>query len=109
MALHPNRYNRTSEAYDFTLFEGKELYDVRTMIIRICLSIFKEIMLRVKPSDFREPFEDMRQKFKKILSLKEGEIDVRCRKRMKGIVYNWPIYNLIHFAFKRKKYSLIIL
>ena len=24
MALHPNRYNRTSEAYDFTLFEGKE-------------------------------------------------------------------------------------
>ena len=41
--------------------------------------------------------------------LKEGEIDVRCRKRMKGIVYNWPIYNLIHFAFKRKKYSLIIL
>ena len=92
-----------------SLFEGKELYDVRTMIIRICLSIFKEIMLRVKPSDFREPFEDMRQKFKKILSLKEGEIDVRCRKRMKGIVYNWPIYNLIHFAFKRKKYSLIIL
>ena len=104
-----SQYERLEFINQHSLFEGKELYDVRTMIIRICLSIFKEIMLRVKPSDFREPFEDMRQKFKKILSLKEGEIDVRCRKRMKGIVYNWPIYNLIHFAFKRKKYSLIIL
>ena len=31
MALHPNRYNRTSEAYDFTLFEGKELEDKYTV------------------------------------------------------------------------------
>ena len=31
MALHPNRYNRTSEAYDFTLFEGKEPEDKYTV------------------------------------------------------------------------------
>lgn len=95
------QYERLEFIDRYSLFEGKELYDVKTFIIRICLSIFKEIMLRVKPSDFREPFEDMRCKFRKLLSLKEGEIDKRCRKRMKSIVYNWRVYNLVHFAFKR--------
>ncbi len=31
MAANPNRYNRTSEAYDFSLFEGKELVDKYTV------------------------------------------------------------------------------
>ncbi len=31
MDLHPNRYNRTSEAYDFSLFEGKPVEDKYTV------------------------------------------------------------------------------
>lgn len=96
-----SEYGRLGFIEKHSLFEGKELFEVRTMIVRICLSIFKEIMLRVKPSDFREPFEDMRLKLKDLLAFKKDEIDIRCIKKIKKITYSWAIYNLIHFAFKR--------
>ncbi len=83
------------------LFIGTELYELRTFILKICFSIFKEIMLIVKPGEFQEFVLDMRHKIKALSYMKRGEIDDHCYKKIKRISNNWAIYYFIHFFMKR--------
>lgn len=88
-----------------SLFKDKELCEVQTMMLRICFSIFKDIMLRVEPGDFQEPINDMRHRMKELFPLlKKGELESRCYKKLWKIIYLWPVYRLIHYnKFKRNK------
>lgn len=83
------------------LFAGQELYQLRTFILNICFSIFKEIMMIVKPKEFREPILDMRHKIKALLYMKKEEVDNRCYKRIRKISYCWPAYYFIRFFLKK--------
>lgn len=87
------------------LFKGKGLCEVQTMMLRICFSIFKDIMLRVKPGDFQEPIDDMRHKMKELFFLlKKGELEPCCYRKLWKLIYLWPVYRLIHYnKFKRSK------
>ena len=51
---------------------------------------------------FREPIEDMRQKLKILLYLSKEEIEPRCYKRLRKIVYFWKPYYFFNFYFKKK-------
>ena len=84
------------------LFEGKELYVELTRIINICFALFKQILSMTKVMYFREPIEDMRQKLKILLYLSKEEIEPRCYKRLRKIVYFWKPYYFFNFYFKKK-------
>lgn len=83
------------------LFFDKELYELRTVILKICFSIFKEIMIIVKPCEFQKPLLDMRNKIKALSYIERGEIDERCYKKIKRISNCWPIYYFIHFSLRK--------
>lgn len=98
-------FSRVEFVNRHNLFEGKGLCEVQTMMLHICFSIFKDIMLRVRPGEFKDPIKDMRNKMKDLLGkLKEGELESRCCRKLWKIVYLWPVYRLIHYnKFKRLK------
>lgn len=99
-----SEYSRLVFIREYAIFEGRELYEIRNRILRLCLSTFKEIMLMIKPRDFREPLEDMRGKFRDLLYLNKSQVDSHCYRRIRSIVYLWPIYYFIHFGIKRTKW-----
>lgn len=87
------------------LFEGQELCKVQTMMLRLCFSIFKDIMLRVRSGEFHIQINEMRTKMKKLLPmLRKKELEPHCYRKLWKIVYLWPVYRLVHFnKFKKRK------
>lgn len=55
---------------------------------------------------FREPIEDMRQKLKILLYLSKEEIEPRCYKRLRKIVYFWKPY-YFSISILRKKIGVL--
>ena len=80
------------------LFEGEELLEVRNRLIRICFFTFEEFVLLTKPRCFQKPIKHMRAKFKTLLKFPSRELEVFYRKRIRKIVYFWPIYYWRHFS-----------
>lgn len=80
------------------LFEGEELLEVRNRLIRICFFTFEEFVLLTKPRCFQKPIKHMRVKFKTLLKFPSRELEVFYRKRIRKIVYFWPIYYWRHFS-----------
>ena len=80
------------------LFEGEELLEVRNRLIRICFFTFEEFVLLTKPRCFQKPIRHMRAKFKTLLKFPSRELEVFYRKRIRKIVYFWPIYYWRHFS-----------
>lgn len=85
----------------YHIFEGKELFETRTKILRTCFWLFKEIMMTVKVTEFHQETCNMRNKFKEQLYLRKDEIDRGCYAKIRKIVYFWPLYYLTHFAFRK--------
>lgn len=105
-----NRYHyilscfiRLDFIHEQTLFSGKELIDVQTVILRNVLLQFKQALQRVRPKKFRKELDEIRKGFKHLLTYPKEEFDPRVYKRIKNIVYNWPLYYCVHFAFKKLK------
>lgn len=102
-----NRYHyilscfiRLDFIHEQTLFSGKELIDVQTVILRNVLLQFKQALQRVRPRKFRKELDEIRKGFKHLLTYPKEEFDPRIYKRIKNIVYYWPLYYCVHFAFK---------
>lgn len=85
------------------LFSGKELVEVQTVILRNALLQFKQALQRVRPKNFRHEINEMRKGFKHLLLFPKEEFDARVYRRIRNIVYYWPIYYCVHFAFKKLK------
>lgn len=105
-----NRYHyilscfmRLDFIHEQTLFSGKELMDIHTVILRNVLLQFKQALQRVRPKKFRKELADIRKGFKHLLTYPKEEFDPRIYKRIKNIVYYWPLYYCVHFAFKKLK------
>ena len=90
-------YTRVQFMVKHSIFEGKELYDIRSKIIGTCLLIFKEIMLMVKIQDFKDPVKDMRLKIKEIAALPSGAIESKYHRRARKITRFWIFYYLTHY------------
>ena len=43
----------------------------------------------------------MKNNLKKLIPLSKKELDIKCYKRLRKIVYFWPIYYWIHFKLKK--------
>ena len=82
-------------------FEEEDLFKIRTRLIGTCLTIFKEILLKVNLREFKEPVKDMRQKMKEIAALPEDTYELKYRRRVRKIAYHWHLYYLTHFLFKK--------
>ena len=80
---------------------GEDLFKIRTRLIGTCLTIFKEILLKVNLREFKEPVKDMRQKMKEIAALPEDTYELKYRRRVRKIAYHWHLYYLTHFLFKK--------
>lgn len=93
-------YARMQFMVEYSLFEGENLYKIRSRLIGTCLTIFKEILLKVQLKDFKEPIRDMRSKMREIASLPKGACESKYIKRARKIAYSWPFYYLTHYAFK---------
>ncbi|MEG1837908.1 MAG: glycosyltransferase family 2 protein [Bacteroidaceae bacterium] len=95
-------YPRLEFAKEQSLFEGDELFNVTTQIVRNCLYYFKQFMLIGKPKDHRELIENMRQKLRCWLLLPKSDLDDKYYKRLRKISYFWSIYYFTHYYFKKK-------
>lgn len=93
-------YARMQFMVDYSLFEGEDLYKIRSRLIGTCLTIFKEILLKVQLKDFKEPVRDMRLKMREIASLPKESCESKYIKRARKIAYSWSFYYLTHYAFK---------
>ena len=87
---------------DCRLFNPEELYQMQTYLVRSCLSTFKEMRKFPKDDDVQMIIADMRRHFKRLLVLPKSGIDPKCYKRLRKIVYFWPVYYLLHFKMKKK-------
>ena len=58
----------------------------------------KKFVLLTKPRCFQKPIKHMRVKFKTLLKFPSRELEVFYRKRIRKIVYFWPIYYWRHFS-----------
>lgn len=87
------------------LFKKEELVEMRNMLLRICFSIFKDIMLRADFKEFDKQIAHMRQKMKELLiASQKDDLDPRCYRKLWKITYIWPVYCLIHYnRFKKIK------
>ncbi len=99
-----SEFTRIQFIKEQALFEGEELYGELTRIINICFALFKQILSMTRVTHFREPIEDMRRKFKLLLCLSKEEIEPRCYKRLRKIVYLWKPYYFFNFYFKKKNW-----
>lgn len=93
-------YARVQFMVEHSIFEGKELFDVRSRIIGTCLQIFKDLMLIVRLNEFKEPVKDLRRKIKEIAELPVGAIEHRHHRRAKKITRFWIIYYFTHYSRK---------
>ena len=94
-------YGRMRFMEKYSLFEEEDLFKIRTRLIGTCLTIFKEILLKVNLREFKEPVKDMRQKMKEIAALPEDTYELKYRRRVRKIAYHWHLYYLTHFLFKK--------
>ena len=94
-------YARMRFMEKYSLFEEEDLFKIRTRLIGTCLTIFKEILLKVNLREFKEPVKDMRQKMKEIAALPEGTYELKYRRRARKIAYHWHLYYLTHFLLKK--------
>ena len=94
-------YARMRFMEKYSLFEEEDLFKIRTRLIGTCLTIFKEILLKVNLREFKEPVKDMRQKMKEIAALPEDTYELKYRRRVRKIAYHWHLYYLTHFLFKK--------
>ncbi len=82
------------------LFDTEEQYNMKTSLVKSCLRTFKE--MRSFPfSESRAYVVDMKNNLKKLIPLPKKELDIKCYKRLRKIVYFWPIYYWIHFKLKK--------
>ncbi|WP_071147475.1 glycosyltransferase family 2 protein [Bacteroides ihuae] len=86
-----------------SLFEG-ECFEINTKLVQNCYYHFKEVMEMIRPKHFSEPIKDMRIKFKSLLSIDKAELDSKYYKRLRKIVYFWPLYYFVRFYLKRGKW-----
>lgn len=91
-------FSRIEFIEKYLLFEGEELLEARNRLIRICFSAFEEFVLLTKPRCFQKPIRHMRAKFKTLLKFPSQELETFYRKRIRKIVYFWPIYYWRHFS-----------
>ena len=95
-------YSRLQFMADHSLLKGEILFKVRSILVGTCLSLFKEIMLKVRIRDFKEPIKDMKRKIKQIASFPRGTLEAKYHKRAQKITRFWWIYYLTHYAYKKK-------
>lgn len=95
-------YERLSYVDNYDFFNTQERSLLMATIVKNCLWIFKAFMLKPNHSQYKLEIRGMRQRFSKCLSLQKEYIDPRDYKRLRKIVYFWPIYYLTHF-YKKKK------
>ena len=95
-------YARMRFMEKYSLFEEEDLFKIRTRLIGTCLTIFKEILLKVNLREFKEPVKDMRQKMKEIAALPEDTYELEISLGgVRKIAYHWHLYYLTHFLFKK--------
>jgi glycosyltransferase yibD len=82
------------------LFDTEEQYNMKTSLVKSCLRTFKE-MRSFPVSESRAYVVDMKNNLKKLIPLSKKELDIKCYKRLRKIVYFWPIYYWIHFKLKK--------
>lgn len=95
------QYYRLDFIGNCQLFNEEELYLMRTYLVKSCISTFKEMRLFLSDKDARKYIADMRQNFRKLLVLSKTELDIKCYRRLRKIVYFWPIYYWLHFKIKK--------
>lgn len=98
-------YARLEFMQKYPLFEGEESVKAMSRIIRVCYSLFCEVV-ELKPENFSQPIEDMRVKLSSLRSLSKKEIDVKSYKRICKITYFWPIYYFFRFYLKKSKHNI---
>lgn len=85
------------------LLKGEDKVEVRRKIVWFSILLFKDVMRIAKPrKNFNPLFKDVKGKLKGLLMYSKEEIGERSYKRVRNIVYFWPLYYLIHFAFKKR-------
>ena len=94
-------FHRWEFTYSNPSFTSQEKTIIASKHIQKCISNFKEVFLMVKPSHFKEPIEDMKEKLRSFLPLKKEEIGRKSYNRLRKVVYHWPVFYFFH-SLKRK-------
>ena len=81
------------------LFDTKEQYNMKTSLVKSCLRTFKE--MRAFPFSESRAYVVDKNNLKKLIPLSKKELDIKCYKRLRKIVYFWPIYYWVHFKLKK--------
>lgn len=95
-------YERLDYINGFPSFDSNDKSLLRPIIVKRCLQIFKFFMRKPNHANYKLEIKEMRKRFRKCLYLYK-DINSKEYRRLIQIVFLWPIYYLLHFAFYKSK------